>query len=88
MVSKLQDRLNFHKQFKKWYDLIRKDFKFDYQKDCEARDYLSRIFLKKSRDWKLNDVLNLHLCQYNTLIKLMNWENKEKEKAYKRSSRR
>jgi len=59
MVSKLQDRLNFHKQFKKWYDLIKKDFKFDYQKDCEARDYLSRTFLKKSRDWKLNDVLNL-----------------------------
>ena len=59
MVSKLKDQLNFNEEFKKWYDLIKKDFKFDYQKDCEARDYLSRIFLKKSQNWKLNDVLNL-----------------------------
>lgn len=59
MVSKLKDQLNFHKEFKNWYDLIKKDFKYDYQKDCEARDYLSRIFLKKTQNWKLNDVLNL-----------------------------
>jgi len=59
MVSKLKYQLNFHKEFKNWYELIKKDFKFDYQKDCEARDYLSQIFLKKSQNWKLNDVLNL-----------------------------
>ena len=59
MASKLKDQLNFHKEFKNWYDLIKKDFKYDYQKDCEARDYLSRTFLKKTQNWKLNDVLNL-----------------------------
>ena len=57
--SKLKDQFNFHKEFKNWYDQIKKDFKFDYQKDCEARDYLSQIFLKKSQSWKLNEVLNL-----------------------------
>ncbi|MEE9377933.1 MAG: 6-hydroxymethylpterin diphosphokinase MptE-like protein [Candidatus Lokiarchaeia archaeon] len=58
MASKLKDQVNFHKEFKNWYDLIKKDFKFDYQKDCEARDYLSQIFLKKSQNWILHDVLN------------------------------
>jgi len=59
MDSKLKDQLNFHKEFKNWYNQIKQDFKFDYQKDCEARDYLSRIFLKKSQNWKLYDVLKM-----------------------------
>ena len=50
---------SFYKDFKNWYDLIKEDFKFDYQKDCEARDYLSQIFLKKSQNWRLTDVLSL-----------------------------
>ncbi len=59
MGSKLKDQLNFHKEFKNWYDQIKKDFKFNYQKDCEARDYLSQIFLNKIQNWELNDVLIL-----------------------------
>lgn len=59
MVSKLNDQLNFHKEFKNWYNQIKNDFKFDYQKDCEARDYLSRILLKKSQNWELIDVLEM-----------------------------
>ncbi len=59
MDSNLKDQLNFYTEFKDWSFQIIDDFKFDYKKEYEARDYLSRIFLKKSQKWKLNSVLNL-----------------------------
>ncbi|MFX1364366.1 MAG: 6-hydroxymethylpterin diphosphokinase MptE-like protein [Promethearchaeota archaeon] len=59
MDFKLQEQLNFHKIFKNWYEQIKLDFKFNYQKDCEARDYLSHIFLQKSQNWELNNILRL-----------------------------
>ncbi|MFX1500965.1 MAG: 6-hydroxymethylpterin diphosphokinase MptE-like protein [Promethearchaeota archaeon] len=59
MNFELKEQLNFHKKFKNWYDKIKIDFKFNYQKDCEARDYLSHIFLQKSQNWELNNVLRL-----------------------------
>ncbi len=59
MDSKLKDQLNFYTEFKHWYIQIKEDFNFDLQKDCEARDFLSRIFFNKSQKWKLDNVLNL-----------------------------
>ena len=48
MVSKLENKLNFYDEFKDFYFQIIRDFKFDYQKDCKARDYLSGILAKKT----------------------------------------
>ncbi|MFX0153490.1 MAG: 6-hydroxymethylpterin diphosphokinase MptE-like protein [Candidatus Hodarchaeota archaeon] len=59
MDSKLNTQMNFYTEFKDWYTQIKEDFNFDYQKDCEARDYLSLIFLKKNQKWNLNKVLEL-----------------------------
>ncbi len=59
MDSKLKDQLNFYTEFKHWYIQIKEDFNFDLQKDCEARDYLSRIFFNKNQKWNLDNVLNL-----------------------------
>lgn len=59
MGSKLKDQLYFYTEFKNWYFRIIDDFKFDYQKEYKARDYLAQIFKKKSQKWKLDSVLNL-----------------------------
>ena len=59
MDFNLKDQLNFYTEFKDWYNQIKNDFKFDYQKDCEARDYLSLILSKKNKNWKINNVLKL-----------------------------
>lgn len=34
--------------------------------------------------WTINIVSELYIPQYNTLLKLIKWENKEKERAMKR----
>ena len=57
MDSKLFEELNFFTEFKDWYDQIRDDFRFEIQKDREARDYLSLILLKKKRNWNLNNII-------------------------------
>jgi len=59
MDSNLKDQLNFYKEFKEWYLQIKDDFKFDNKKEYEARDYLSQIFSRKRKNWKLANVLNL-----------------------------
>ncbi|MFX1327430.1 MAG: 6-hydroxymethylpterin diphosphokinase MptE-like protein [Promethearchaeota archaeon] len=59
MDSKLRDKINFYYEFKDWYAQIIEDFKFDFIKECEARDYLTQIFLKKSQKWNLETVLSL-----------------------------
>ena len=71
MVSKLKEQLDFYNDFKDWYYQIINDFKFSYQKDCEARDYLSRILFNKGSDWKLNRILNLfkdHISSKKVII--------------------
>ncbi|MFW9877481.1 MAG: hypothetical protein ACFFG0_30715 [Candidatus Thorarchaeota archaeon] len=57
MVSKLRKKLNFYDDFKGFYFQILKDFKFDYQKDCKARDYLSDILAKKNHKWKIENII-------------------------------
>lgn len=59
MDSNLNDQLNFYKEFKECYLQIKDDFKFDNKKEYEARDYLSQIFSRKRKNWKLANVLNL-----------------------------
>ena len=57
MVSKLKNKLNFYDEFKDLYFQIINDFKFDYQKDCEARDCLSGILAKKNHKWKIENII-------------------------------
>ena len=57
MVSNLKNKLNFFEEFKEYYFKIINDFKFDYQEDCKARDYLSEIFIKKNDNWDLENVI-------------------------------
>ncbi|MFW9818476.1 MAG: 6-hydroxymethylpterin diphosphokinase MptE-like protein [Candidatus Thorarchaeota archaeon] len=58
MEPEIKKQLNFYDEFKEWYFKIINDFKFSYQKDCEARDYLSDL-LKKKRNWHLEQILDL-----------------------------
>ena len=57
MVSKLKNKLNFYNEFKDLYFQIINDFKFDYQEDCKARDYLSGILAKKIHKWKIENII-------------------------------
>ena len=59
MGSNLKNHLDFYNEFRDWYFQINNDFNYSYQKDCEARDYLSQVFLKKSQNWELDRILNL-----------------------------
>jgi len=58
MDSSLKEQIDFFIEFKEWYLKIVKEFNFDYQKDCDARDYLSNILTQKSNNWKIEAVLN------------------------------
>ncbi|MFX1456100.1 MAG: 6-hydroxymethylpterin diphosphokinase MptE-like protein [Promethearchaeota archaeon] len=61
MSSKLRDKLNYYKEFKEWYFHIRNKFDFDYQKDVESRDILSKVLQDKVRKWDLDAILtSLH----------------------------
>lgn len=61
MVPSLKNKLNFFEEFKNYYFQIINDFKFDYQEDCKARDYLSEILKKKKHNWDLKNVIkSLH----------------------------
>lgn len=57
MALKLRKKLNFYNEFKDVYFEIINDFKFDYHKDCKARDYLSGILAKKNHLWKIENIL-------------------------------
>jgi uncharacterized Rossmann fold enzyme len=57
MVAKLRKTLNFYNEFKDLYHQIINDFKFDYYKDCKARDYLSGILAKKNHLWNIENIL-------------------------------
>jgi uncharacterized Rossmann fold enzyme len=57
MDSKLKDQLDFYEEFKDYYFQIINDFKFSYQKDYEARNYLSLLLSKKSQNWSLDEIL-------------------------------
>lgn len=64
MYSTLKDKLNFFSEFKEWYFQIREAFNFDYQKDLESRDLLSRVFKKKTQQWRLDKILKF----FNNMI--------------------
>jgi len=49
--------MEFYDEFKDWYYLIIKDFKFDSQKDYIAREYLSNIITKK-KNWNIESILS------------------------------
>jgi uncharacterized Rossmann fold enzyme len=66
MLLELRNQINYYLEFKDWYDKIIKDFKFDYEKDNDAKDILSSIFKMKSSDW---DFLGVLLAFYNVVIK-------------------
>ena len=68
MTLSIKKQIDFYFEFKNWYFKIIKDFNFDYQKDCEARNYLSDILNRKSYQWNLDNVLN----RFNKLIKTKN----------------
>jgi len=68
MTLSIKKQIDFYFEFKDWYFKIIKDFNFDYQKDCEARNYLSDILNRKSYQWNLDNVLN----RFNKLIKTKN----------------
>ncbi len=59
MGSILKNQLDFYNEFKDWYFQIINDFKFNYQRDCEARDYLSSLLSRKNKNWSLEKILTL-----------------------------
>ena len=57
MKHSLKKQIDSFVEFKQWYIKILQDFNFNYQKDCEAREFLSRILEEKNENWKLESVL-------------------------------
>lgn len=57
MKHSLKKQIDSYVSFKQWYIKILQDFNFNYQKDCEAREFLSRILEEKNENWKLESVL-------------------------------
>ncbi|MFX0024947.1 MAG: 6-hydroxymethylpterin diphosphokinase MptE-like protein [Candidatus Hermodarchaeota archaeon] len=71
MIASLKDRINFYEEFKQFYVKIIKAFKFDIHSDNEARDFLHKIILKKSKEWNLEkvlDSLNSLIISKNTIL--------------------
>ncbi len=64
MKHSLKKQIDSFVEFKQWYIKILQDFNFNYQKDCEAREFLSRILEEKNENWKLERVL----LSFKTLI--------------------
>jgi len=58
LAQSLKEQVNFHENFKNWYQLIVREFGFNPEKDCEARDYLLKILKKKKPNWSIEQVLN------------------------------
>lgn len=57
MNYSIKKQIESHIDFEDWYYKIINDLKFDYQKDLDARDFLSEILREKSGDWCLEEVL-------------------------------
>ena len=57
LIILIRRSIDFHNEFKDFYNKIIKDFKFDSQKDIFARDYLSSIILQK-KNWNLDAILS------------------------------
>jgi len=62
MLLELQNQINYYLEFKDWYNKIIKDFKFNYEKDNDAKEILSNIIKMKSKDWEFLGVL-LSFCK-------------------------
>jgi uncharacterized Rossmann fold enzyme len=65
MTHSIKKQLDSHIDFEEWYYRIINDFKFDRQRDIDARDFLSRILKEKKEDWSLEEVL----FSFNQLLK-------------------
>ena len=53
----LKEKVDYHSEFKDWYFKIIEDFKFNIEKDREARDILSHILTNKGENWNLEMIL-------------------------------
>ena len=54
----LKEQVDYYSEFEDWYFKIVEDFKFNIEKDREARDILSHILTNKGENWNLEKVLN------------------------------
>ncbi|NVM19733.1 MAG: DUF115 domain-containing protein [Candidatus Lokiarchaeota archaeon] len=57
MKHSIKKQIDSHIDFEDWYFKIINDLNFDYQKDLEARDFLSSILREKSEEWRLEEIL-------------------------------
>ncbi|NVM44619.1 MAG: DUF115 domain-containing protein [Candidatus Lokiarchaeota archaeon] len=57
MNYSIKKQIDSYIDFEEWYLKIINDLKFDYQKDLEARDFLSNILREKGAEWCLEEVL-------------------------------
>ncbi|MHA1292557.1 MAG: 6-hydroxymethylpterin diphosphokinase MptE-like protein [Promethearchaeota archaeon] len=58
MAPTLKNQIDFYKDFKELYSVIKDDFKFDYKKEKKARALLSDILSCKSDKWDIEYVLD------------------------------
>ena len=57
MKHSIKKQIDSHIDFEDWYFRIINDLKFDYQRDLEGRDFLSRILREKTENWCLEEIL-------------------------------
>lgn len=71
MDSSLKDQINFYIEFKHWYLEILRDFGFNYEKDCEVRNYLSEILNLKGDNWNLERLLHVFSKNFQDKQKIL-----------------
>ena len=71
MDLSIKEQINFFIKFKDWYREIIQNFKFDEQKDYEARDYLSKILKLKEDSWNLENILHSFKDQIQSKLKIL-----------------
>ena len=54
----LKEQVDYHSEFEDWYFKIIKDFRFNIEKDREARDILSQMLQYRGKNWNLESVLS------------------------------
>ncbi|MFX0048337.1 MAG: 6-hydroxymethylpterin diphosphokinase MptE-like protein, partial [Candidatus Hermodarchaeota archaeon] len=64
MKHSIKSQIDSHIDFEDWYFKIINDLNFDYQKDLNARDFLSSILREKTDEWCLEEIL----LSFNQLI--------------------
>jgi uncharacterized Rossmann fold enzyme len=65
MDSRPREQLNFYSEFKDCYFKIVNDFKFSYEEDRNARNYLSNILNLKTDGWDVEEIiLSFKRCLY------------------------